>query len=713
LVTKIFPGNAYPLGATWTGEGINFALYADNASAVELCLFDSADATHESARINIAERSYSIWHVFLPELRPGQLYGYRVYGPYDPPAGHRYNPNKLLIDPYAKAIAGTVAWNDAMFGYDVGAEEEDLSFSQTDSAPYTPKCVVIDPSFDWGTSERPRIPYHKTIIYEAHVKGFTKMHPDIPKEIRGTYAGIAHTVTINYLKELGITAIELMPVHHFVSDRHLEEKGLRNYWGYNTIGYFAPDVRYSSSGGTGQQVTEFKAMVKALHEAGIEVILDVVYNHTAEGNHMGPTLSFRGIDNASYYRLTEDKRFYMDYTGTGNTLNANLPNVLRMLMDSLRYWIIEMHVDGFRFDLAATLARELHEVNRLSAFFDIIHQDPVISQVKLIAEPWDVGEGGYQVGKFPPGWAEWNGKYRDCMRDYWRGAESVLGEFALRFTGSPDLYESDYRRPTASVNFITAHDGFTLRDLVSYNEKRNIENGEDNKDGDSHNRSWNCGTEGETDNEEVLALRRRQQRNFLTTLFLSQGVPMLVAGDEFGRTQRGNNNAYCQDNEISWMDWKNADAALLNFTKNLIQTRKNHPVFCRRRWFQGQPITGTKVQDIAWFLPNAKEMDEKHWTNDFAKSLGVYFDGLGIHWVDPQGQRITDDSFYIIFNAHHEAMEYTLPGVNYGKHWWKVLDTNDGTYTIDDHTFNAGSKIKVEARSVVLLCHPVSKSIAV
>lgn len=713
MSTKIFPGNAYPLGATWTGEGVNFALYADNASAVELCLFNSADATHESTRINITERSYSIWHVFLPEVKPGQLYGYRVYGPYDPSAGHRYNPNKLLIDPYAKAIAGIVSWNDAMFGYEVGAEEEDLSYSQTDNAQYMPKCVVIDPFFDWENVERPKIPYHKSIIYEAHVKGFTKLHPEIPEEIRGTYAGLSHPITINYLKELGITAIELMPVHHFVSDRHLEEKGLKNYWGYNTIGFFAPDVRYSSSGGNGEQVTEFKTMVKRMHEAGIEVILDVVYNHTAEGNHMGPTLSFRGIDNASYYRLTEDKRFYMDYTGTGNTLNANLPNVLRMLMDSLRYWIIEMRVDGFRFDLAATLARELHEVNRLSAFFDIIHQDPVISQVKLIAEPWDVGEGGYQVGKFPPGWAEWNGKYRDCMRDYWRGAESVLGEFALRFTGSPDLYESDYRKPTASVNFITAHDGFTLLDLVSYNEKRNAANGEDNKDGDSHNRSWNCGAEGPTDDKEVLTLRKRQQRNFLTTLFLSQGVPMLVAGDEFGRTQHGNNNAYCQDNEVSWLDWKKADSDLLNYTRNLIQTRKTHPVFCRRRWFQGQPISGTKVEDIAWFLPSAKEMNDKHWNNEFAKSLGVYLNGLGIHWVDPQGQRIIDDSFYVIFNAHHDALEYTLPGVNYGKHWWKVLDTNDGAYTIDDHTFDAGSKISVEGRSIVLLCHPVSESIAV
>ena len=708
MSTKIFPGNAYPLGATWTGDGVNFALYADNATAVELCLFNSETPEHESVRINITERSYSIWHIFLPETRPGQLYGYRIYGPYDPSAGHRYNPNKLLIDPYAKAIAGTIAWNDAMFGYEVGSEDDDLSFSQTDSAPFTPKSVVIDQFFDWGNVQRPKIPYHKSIIYEVHVKGFTKLHPDIPESIRGTYAALAHPITIGYLKELGVTAIELMPVHYFVSDRHLEEKKLSNYWGYNTIGFFAPEVRYSSSGIKGEQVTEFKSMVKSLHEAGIEVILDVVYNHTAEGNHMGPMLSFRGIDNAGYYRLMEDKRYYMDYTGTGNTLNANLPNVLRLLMDSLRYWIIEMHVDGFRFDLAATLARELHEVNRLSAFFDIIHQDPVISQVKLIAEPWDIGEGGYQVGKFPPGWAEWNGKYRDCMRDYWRGADSMLGEFALRFTGSPDLYESDYRKPTASVNFITAHDGFTLHDLVSYNEKHNVENGEDNMDGDSHNRSWNCGAEGETSDQEILNLRRRQQRNFLTTLLLSQGVPMLVAGDEFGRTQKGNNNAYCQDNEISWLDWKNADKKLLKFTQQLISIRKNHPVFCRRRWFQGQPIKGLKVEDIAWFQPRGKEMTEVHWANDFAKSLGIYLNGLGIHWVDPEGKRIIDDSFYIIFNAHHEPLEYTLPGVNYGNHWSKILDTSNGQ-SLEPVTVSAGGKIVANGRSVLVLCHPVSK----
>ncbi|MGZ8537146.1 MAG: glycogen debranching protein GlgX, partial [Flavisolibacter sp.] len=573
--TIVYPGHPYPLGATWDGEGVNFALYAENAIGVDLCLFNSTNDDVELVKVRIAEVSHHVWHVYVPELKPGQLYGYRVYGPYEPQNGHRFNPHKLLIDPYAKAIAGTVDWHDALFGYEVGHPDQDLSFSDIDSAPYVPKSVVIDPHFNWGNDVSPNIPYHESIIYETHVKGFTQQHPGIPKKIRGTYAGIAHPVTINYLKELGITAIELMPIHYFITDRHLEENKLSNYWGYNTIGFFAPDSRYSASGIQGEQVHEFKNMVKQLHKAGIEVILDVVYNHTGEGNHMGPTISFRGVDNTSYYRITEDKRFYMDYTGAGNTLNAQQPGVLRLIMDSLRYWILEMHVDGFRFDLAATLARELHEVDRLGSFFDIIHQDPVISQVKLIAEPWDIGEGGYQVGKFPPGWAEWNGKYRDCIRDFWRGADSMLGEFALRFTGSPDLYKNDNRRPTASVNFVTAHDGFTLHDLVSYNEKHNDANGENNNDGESHNRSWNCGEEGATDDPEILALRDKQKRNFLTTLFLSQGVPMLVAGDEMSRTQRGNNNAYCQDSPVSWLNWKEADKELMEFTKKLIQLYKS------------------------------------------------------------------------------------------------------------------------------------------
>ncbi|MCD8742012.1 glycogen debranching protein GlgX [Mucilaginibacter roseus] len=699
-----YPGKPYPLGATWDGEGVNFTLYADNATGVELCLFDSTDAKSESQKIKLYERSHQVWHVYLPGVKPGQLYGYRVHGPYEPQNGHRFNPNKLLLDPYAKAIAGVIDWHDSLFAYEVGSEQEDLSYSEEDSAPYIPKSVVIDNNFDWGNDAPPRTPYHQSVIYEAHVRGLTMQHPEIPEDIRGSYAAIAHPAIIKHLQDLGVTAIELMPIHQFVNDRYLVEKGLRNYWGYNTIGFFAPDVRYSSSGVTGGQVSEFKNMVKELHKAGIEVILDVVYNHTGEGNHMGPTLSFKGIDNASYYRLVdEDKRFFMDYTGTGNTLNAMLPNVLRYIMDSLRYWITEMHVDGFRFDLASTLARELHEVNRLSAFFDIIHQDPIISQVKLIAEPWDVGEGGYQVGKFPPGWAEWNGKYRDCIRDYWRGADSMLGEFAQRFTGSPDLYQDDYRRPTASVNFITAHDGFTMHDLVSYNDKHNDANGEGNNDGESHNRSWNCGAEGDTDDKAVNQLRAQQKRNFMSTLFLSQGVPMLVAGDEIGRTQGGNNNAYCQDNEISWVNWENADKDLLEFTQKLIHFRREHPNFRRRRWFQGQPAKGQKLEDIAWFLPEGDEMSEENWSHDFAKSLAVFLNGKGIHSLGPKGERIVDDSYYVIFNAFHEAIDYKLPSEKFGKKWKAVLNT--ANYKADGSVYNAGDTVTVEGRTVVLLEH--------
>ncbi|MFL5741184.1 MAG: glycogen debranching protein GlgX [Flavisolibacter sp.] len=700
---ETYPGSPFPLGATWDGQGVNFALFAENALGVDLCLFDGADEKKESERIRITEVSHHVWHVYLPQARPGLLYGYRVYGPYEPENGHRFNPNKLLIDPYAKAVSGRVKWHDALFGYEMGHPDGDLSFSDVDSAPYIPKSVVIDPAFNWEGDKPLKIPYHQSIIYEAHVKGFTFLHPGIPETIRGTYAAIAHPATIKYLKELGITAIELMPIHYFITDRHLQEKGLENYWGYNTIGFFAPDVRYSSNGTRGEQVMEFKNMVKELHKAGIEVILDVVYNHTAEGNQMGPTLSFRGIDNSSYYRLTEDKRYYMDYTGTGNTLNAQLPNVLRLIMDSLRYWILEMHVDGFRFDLAATLARELHEVDRLGSFFDIIHQDPVISQVKLIAEPWDIGEGGYQVGKFPPGWVEWNGKYRDCIRDYWRGAESMLGEFALRFTGSPDLYKDDYRRPTASVNFVTAHDGFTLNDLVSYNEKHNEANGEDNNDGESHNRSWNCGAEGETDDEGIRELRQKQKRNLLTTLFLSQGVPMLLAGDEMSRTQKGNNNAYCQDNEISWLHWDKADKGLLEFTQKLIHLYKNHPVFSRRRWFQGQPIKGVGIEDIAWFLPEGTEMTEENWKNDFAKSLGVFLSGHGLRTVNNKGKKIVDNSFYVVFNAYDGQLDYQLPSEKYGESWVKVLDTHENFIKEEGEIFQAGDKISVQGRSVILL----------
>jgi isoamylase len=702
----VYPGSPHPLGAAWDGNGVNFALYTENATGVDLCLFDEPLGKKETQCIKVKEVTHQVWHVYIPGLKPGQLYGYRVYGPYEPENGHRFNPNKVLIDPYAKAIAGRIDWNDSLFGYEMGSQEEDTSFSELDSAPHIPKAVVIDDRFNWEGDRQLKIPYFKTVIYEAHVKGFTQAHPDIPEKMRGTYAAIAHPVSIKYLKDLGITAIELMPVHHFISDKILKDKGLTNYWGYNTIGFFAPEVKYSGSGFMGEQVTEFKTMVKELHKAGIEVILDVVYNHTAEGNHLGPSLSFRGIDNASYYRLTEDKRYYNDYTGTGNTLNVQMPSVLKLIMDSLRYWITEMHVDGFRFDLAATLARELHEVDRLGSFFDIIHQDPIISQAKLIAEPWDIGEGGYQVGKFPPGWAEWNGKYRDCIRDYWRGAESMLAEFAERFTGSSDLYKNDYRLPTASINFVTAHDGFTLNDLVSYNEKHNEANGEENNDGESHNRSWNCGAEGSTQDENIHQLRERQKRNFLTTLFLSQGVPMLVAGDELSRTQNGNNNAYCQDNELSWINWDKADKELINFTKQLIHFRHKHPTFRRRRWFQGQPIKGIGIEDIGWFQPDGSEMSEEHWNQDFAKSMAVFLNGQGIRSVGPKGEQVTDDSFYIIFNAHHERLEFRLPSRKYGSNWIKVIDTNTSTITDDSETYNAKETIIAESRSIIVLRKP-------
>jgi isoamylase len=708
MTDKIYPGNPSPLGATWDGSGVNFALYSETATSVELCLFES-NSSVETARYKLVERSHHVWHAYIPGAQPGQHYGYRVHGPYDPENGFRFNANKLLLDPYAKAISGSLHWHPALFGYKVGDEAADLSFDETDSAPLVPKAVVINQNFDWDGDKPPQIPYHKTIIYEAHVRGFTQLHPDIPEEIRGTYSALAHPVTIKYLKELGITALELLPVHYFITDGQLESNGLSNYWGYNTICFFAPDVRYSSTGGVHEQVFEFKSMVKALHEAGIEVILDVVYNHTAEGNQLGPTISFRGIDNSSYYRLTDDRRYYMDYTGCGNTLNANLPNVLRLIMDSLRYWILDMHVDGFRFDLASTLARELHEVNRLSSFFDIIHQDPVISQVKLIAEPWDIGEGGYQVGKFPPGWAEWNGQYRDCMRDYWRGAHSMLSEFAERFTGSSDLYKNDYRRPTASINFITAHDGFTLRDLVSYNEKHNEANGENNNDGESHNRSWNCGAEGETDDPAINELRRRQVRNFLTTLFLSQGVPMLVSGDELYKTQGGNNNAYCQDNELSWIDWNNVDEDLLAFTRNLIDIYKTHPVFSRRRWFKGQPIKGVGLEDINWFLPDGSEMSEENWNEDYAKSLGVFLNGHALRTVDAIGEPEVDDSFYVVFNAHSETVSFRLPPAKYGTHWVKMIDTTDPHAGEDSIVHKEEEVLEVAGRSVILLKQPRDK----
>jgi isoamylase len=700
----IIPGRAFPLGATWDGSGVNFAMHAVHATAVELCLFEKkGKQSRQVAKLRLPERQHHVWHGYVPRIGPGQEYGFRVYGPYEPQQGHRFNPHKLLIDPYAKAISGAIRWHDSLFGYKMGHKDADLSFSKTDSAAYIPRSVVIDTAFNWEDDKPPNIPYHKSIIYEAHVKGLTWTHPDIPENIRGTYAAIAHPAMIGYLQELGITTLELMPVHHFVNDRFLLDKKLTNYWGYNTIGFFAPDVRYSSSGSKGGQVREFKEMVKALHRAGIEVILDVVYNHTAEGNQHGATLGFRGIDNAEYYRLTEDRRYYMDYTGTGNTLNVMMPNVLRLIMDSLRYWIIDMHVDGFRFDLAAALARELHDVDRLGSFFDIIHQDPVISQVKLIAEPWDIGEGGYQVGKFPAGWAEWNGKYRDTIRDYWRGADSMLGEFALRLTGSPDLYFNDYRHPFASINFVTAHDGFTLQDLVSYNEKHNEANGENNNDGESHNRSWNCGAEGATNDPHILALRARQKRNFMATLFLSQGVPMFVAGDELGRTQGGNNNAYCQDNEISWINWKDMDTDFLAFTQKLIHFYRRHPVFSRKRWFKGVPVKDTTVEDIAWFKPDGNQMADENWNNDFAKSLAVYLNGHALRTLDEHGAAIHDDHFFLLFNAHYDGLNFRIPTERYGDAWMKVIDTSDDFVSEDGVAIDSSERLHVFGRTVIVL----------
>jgi len=714
-----YPGNPHPLGAFYDGHGINFALYSENATRVYLCLFrpnhDDKSKLNEYARIPVSERTNRIWHVYLPDFEPGQIYAYRVDGPFEPQNGHRFNVNKLLLDPYARAITGTLDWHDSLFGYDVTdpSPDRDLILSTLDSAPYMPKGVVIDSSnFNWGGDVPPNIPFQETVIYELHVKGFTKLNHEIPEEIRGTYAGLAHSASINYLKKLGVTAVELMPIQHFTTDRHLKDRGLTNYWGYHTLGFFAPDVRYSSSGTYGEQVLEFKRMVKKLHKAGMEVILDVAYNHTGEGNQFGPTLSFKGIDNRSYYRLSDqDQRYYFDYTGTGNTLNCRLPNVLRLIMDSLRYWILEMHIDGFRFDLAATLARELHAVDRLSAFFDIIHQDPVIGRVKLLAEPWDLGEDGYQVGKFPPGWAEWNGKYRDCVRDYWRSQPSMLSEFAERFTGSSDLYREERRGPTASINFLTAHDGFTLHDLVSYNEKHNHANAEDNTDGESHNRSWNCGAEGPSDDSNINYMRDCQKRNFLTTLFLSQGIPMLVAGDELSRTQQGNNNAYCQDNEISWLDWNHVDEKLLEFTRKLIALRHRHPVFRRRKWFRGRPVVLGELEDIAWFKFDGQHMQEEDWQHDYAKSFGVFINGRGMRSRTPLGERVTDDSFYIIFNAYHGYIDYKLPEEEYAKTWTKILDTSKNLLILDGdegQIYHAGDTITVHDNSIILLHHTIS-----
>jgi glycogen operon protein len=697
---KIWPGNPYPLGATYDGGGTNFALFSEVADRVELCLFD--DDGRES-RIDLPEREALVWHGYLPRIVPGQRYGYRVHGPYDPSRGLRCNPNKLLLDPYAKAIEGHNQWNEALFSYRFGSPE---SYNDADSAPYAMRSVVINPYFDWSNDTPLRIPFHETVIYEAHVKGMTIRHPSIPEDVRGTYSGIAHPVMIKHFKNLGVTAVELMPVHQFVHDSGLVERGLSNYWGYNTIGFFAPHNDYASFGGRGGQVQEFKSMVKALHAAGIEVILDVVYNHTAEGNHLGPTLSFRGLDNPAYYRLVDaDRQYYYDTTGTGNSLNARHHESLRLIMDSLRYWVTDMHVDGFRFDLAAALAREFHEVNRLAAFFDLVNQDPVVSQVKLIAEPWDVGDGGYQVGGFPPLWTEWNGKYRDTVRDFWRGMPASLGEFASRFTGSSDLYEIDGRRPIASINFVTAHDGFTLTDLVSYNDKHNDANGEGNRDGESHNRSWNCGIEGPTDESEVIALRARQKRNFLATLLLSQGVPMISHGDELGRTQHGNNNVYCQDNEISWVDWEEArnHDVLTRFAASLTRLRAEHPIFRRRRFFNGEPVPGSKLTDIAWLRRDGAPMTAEDWTVGTLATMTVFLNGHGIPERDALGDAIVDDSFLVMFNPLGEPVTFTMPDKSYGRVWETVLDTADPLLANRKRLSRAGGPISIGAHTMIVL----------
>jgi len=699
------PGTPYPQGATWDGSGVNFALFSENATAVDLCLFD-AEGSEEIAHIRMTEQTDQVWHIHLPEARPGQRYGYRVHGPYDPANGHRFNPAKLLLDPYAKAIDGTIRWSDALFGYTVGHPDTDLSQDDRDSAAGIPKSVVVDPAFTWADDRPPRIPWNETIIYEVHVKGFTARHPDIPKELRGTYAGLASPPAIDYLRSLGITAVELLPIHQFVADKHLVERGLTNYWGYNSIGFFAPDVRYSSGGGLGRQVNEFKTMAKALHEAGIEVILDVVYNHTGEGNHLGPTLCFRGIDNASYYRLVpDDRRHYTDFTGCGNTLNMTHPRALQLIMDSLRYWVLEMHVDGFRFDLASALARELHEVDRLGAFFDIIHQDPVISQVKLIAEPWDLGEGGYQVGNFPVLWAEWNDRYRDTVRRFWKGDEGQVGGLAYRLTGSSDLYGRGGRRPFASINFVTTHDGFTLHDLVSYNVKHNEANGEDSRDGIDTDLSWNCGVEGPTDDPEIVALRERQKRNFLATLLFSQGVPMLCGGDEIGRTQHGNNNAYCQDNEISWVEWRldRSRRALLAFARDLIDLRRRHPVLRRRQFFHGRRIRGSEVKDLGWFRPDGKEMTEESWRDPLSRCFGLRLAGDAIEEVDARGERITDDTLLILLNAYHEPVAFILPAHRRGVKWEVLMDTRTPDGRRRYRPLKGGEAYDLEGRCLALL----------
>ncbi|GMM96583.1 MULTISPECIES: glycogen debranching protein GlgX [Microbacterium] len=696
---QTWPGSAYPLGATFDGNGTNFALFSEGADKVELCLFDD-DGTETC--VELLDVDAFVWHAYLPNVQPGQRYGYRVHGPYDPANGQRYNPNKLLLDPYAKAVDGRVKWGQSVFSYTFGDPD---SRNDDDSAADMMKGVVINPFFDWQGDRSPKTPLHETFIYEAHVKGLTQLHPSVPEEMRGTYAGVAHPAVIDHLQKLSVTAIELMPVHQFVNDSTLQEKGLSNYWGYNTIGFFAPHHGYASTGVNGQQVQEFKAMVRSLHEAGIEVILDVVYNHTAEGNHLGPTLSMRGIDNEAYYRLEQnDKRYYTDYTGTGNSMNVGNPHSLQLIMDSLRYWVLEMHVDGFRFDLASTLAREFYDVDRLSTFFEMVQQDPVVSQVKLIAEPWDVGPGGYQVGNFPPQWTEWNGKYRDTVRDFWRGEPQALGEFASRLTGSSDLYERSGRAPVASINFVTAHDGFTLRDLVSYNDKHNEANGEDNRDGESHNRSYNHGVEGPTDDPEILTLRAQQQRNFIATMMLSQGVPMLSHGDELGRTQFGNNNGYAQDNELTWIDWDAVDQPLVEFTAALARLRKDHPTFRRTRFFDGRPVKmeeGRPIPDVVWLRPDGTLMQPEDWESGFGRTIGIFLNGRGIRERDKWGEEITDRHFIVLFNAGDEPVDFKIPAPRYGPEWDVMVDTAGEWANTDP--LDPGSRIPLQPKALIVL----------
>jgi isoamylase len=700
---RVWPGNPYPLGATWDGAGVNFALFAENATKVELCLFDSRESTQEAHRIPLKEYTDKVWHAYLPDVLPGQLYGYRVHGPYEPTSGHRFNANKVVLDPYAKLIGRTLNWDDSLFGYKVGDDQADLSFDDRDSAAFAPLASVLDPAFTWGDDRAPHTPWHKTVIYELHVKGFTQLNPNVPEHLRGSYAGLASESAIKHLTDLGVTAVELLPVHHYLDDRHLVEKGLHNYWGYNTLAYFAPASYYSFDGIQQDAVQQFKMMVRAMHSAGLEVILDVVYNHTAEGNQMGPTLSMRGVDNAAYYRLAPDPRYYMDFTGTGNTLNMTQPFVLQLVMDSLRYWVSEMHVDGFRFDLASTLARELFEVNRLGAFFDIIHQDPVLSQVKLIAEPWDVGPGGYQVGNFPVLWTEWNGKYRDCVRRFWKGDGSTASELATRLAGSSDLYQDDGRKPYASINFITCHDGFTLSDLVSYNDKHNEANGENNNDGANDNNSWNCGAEGPTDDPAIRELRERQERNLIATLMLSVGVPMMLGGDELGHSQDGNNNAYCQDNELTWLEWDLDERRkqLLEFVRKLIFIRRSQPVLHRRKFFLGRAIRGSEIKDISFFNPSGQEMSDEDWNAGFVKCLGVRLAGDLINDENERGEPIVGETLLFLLNGHWEPISFTLPAMREGHVWDHILDTADTSE--EPRTFEGGQEYPLADRSFVVL----------